>query len=158
MQPDFVENVRNIVVETGVNPAWLDLEITETSLMESFDFNKKKLGEIKKLGISISLDDFGTGYSSLNYLKTLPIDCVKIDKGFVDTMLQSEKDSKIINSIIKLAHNIGLKVVAEGVEDENQFQLLRDYKIEFIQGYYFSKPVNYNEVVILIQSIRPPEE
>ena len=100
----------------------------------------------------------GTGYSSLNYLKTLPIDCVKIDKGFVDTMLHSEKDSKIINSIIKLAHNIGLKVVAEGVEDENQFELLRDYKIEFIQGYSFSKPVNYNEVVILIQSIRPSEE
>ena len=158
MQPDFVENVRNIVVETGVNPAWLDLKITETSLMESFDSNKKKLEEIKKLGISISLDDFGTGYSSLNYLKTLPIDCVKIDKGFVDTMLQSEKDSKIINSIIKLAHNIGLKVVAEGVEDENQFELLRDYKIEFIQGYYFSKPVNYNEVIILIQSIKPSEE
>jgi diguanylate cyclase len=158
MQPDFVENVRSIVVETGVNPAWLDLEIPETSLMESFDSNKKKLEEIKKLGISISLDDFGTGYSSLNYLKPLPIDCVKIDKGFVDTMLQSEKDSKIINSIIKLAHNIGLKVAAEGVEDENQFELLRDYKIEFIQGYYFSKPVNYNEVIILIQSIRPSEE
>jgi EAL domain-containing protein (putative c-di-GMP-specific phosphodiesterase class I) len=158
MQPDFVENVRSIVVETGVNPAWLDLEITETSLRESFDSNKKKLEEIKKLGISISLDDFGTGYSCLNYLKPLPIDCVKIDKGFVDTMLQSEKDSKIINSIIKLAHNIGLKVVAEGVEDENQFELLRDYKIEFIQGYYFSKPVNYNEVIILIQSIRPSEE
>ena len=147
-----------IIEETGVNPAWLDLEITETSLMESFDSNKKKLEEIQKLGISISLDDFGTGYSSLNYLKTLPIDCVKIDKGFVDTMLQSEKDSKIIKSIIKLAHNIGLKVVAEGVEDKRQFELLRDYKIELIQGYYISKPVNYNEIMILIQSIRPPEE
>ena len=80
------------------------------------------------------------------------------DKGFVDIMLQSEKDSKIIKSIIKLAHNIGLKVVAEGDEGKKQFELLRDYKIELIQGYYISKPVNYDEIMIMIKSIRPPEE
>ena len=86
--------------------------------MESFESNKKKLEEIKELGMAIYLDDFGTGYSSLSYLNSLPIDRVKIDKSFIDVMLQSEKDRKIVKAIIKLAHNIGLHVVAEGVEEQ----------------------------------------
>ena len=94
MQQDFVNNIREIIEESGVCPKWIDLEITETSLMESFDSNKQKIEELKELGISFHLDDFGTGYSSLNYLNSLPIDRVKIDKSFVDAMLQSEKDSK----------------------------------------------------------------
>ena len=118
MQLDFVDNIKRIVEESGVSPEWIGLEITETSLMESFEFNKKKLEEIKELGISIHLDDFGTGYSSLSYLNSLPIDRVKIDKSFIDAMLQSEKDRKIVKAIIKLAHNIGLHVVAEGVEKQ----------------------------------------
>ena len=119
--------------------------------MESFDLNKKKLDEIRELGISFHLDDFGTGYSSLNYLTSLPIDRVKIDKSFVDAMLQSEKDSNIIKTIIKLAHNIGLQVVAEGVEQREQFELLQNYKCELIQGYYISKPVSFEEITSTIQ-------
>ena len=91
MQQDFVDNIRSIVEESGVCPEWIELEITETSLMESFDLNKKKLDELKKIGVSIHLDDFGTGYSSLNYLTSLPIDRVKIDKSFVDAMLSIGK-------------------------------------------------------------------
>ena len=151
MQQDFVDNIRGILEESGVCPEWIELEVTETSLMESFDLNKKKLDELKELGISIHLDDFGTGYSSLNYLTSLPIDRVKIDKSFVDAMLQSEKDSKIIKTIIKLAHNIGLQVVAEGVEDCEQFKLLQSYNCELLQGYYISKPVNHEEIINILQ-------
>ena len=151
MQLDFVDNIKSIVEESGVYPEWIGLEITETSLMESFESNKKKLEEIKELGISIFLDDFGTGYSSLSYLNILPIDRVKIDKSFIDVMLQSEKDRKIVNAIIKLVHNIGLNVVAEGVEHKDQFESLHNEQCESIQGYYISKPVRYEEIISIIQ-------
>lgn len=152
MQQDFVNNVREILEETNVLPGWIELEITETSLMESFDINIEKLYELKKLGISLHLDDFGTGYSSLNYLNSLPIDVVKIDKSFIDMMLESEKDCKIVETIITLSHNIGLQVVAEGVEYKEQFEKLKDYKCELIQGYYMSKPMNYEKMIeMLIQ-------
>lgn len=148
MQQDFVENVRSIVLNTRIPPEWLQLEITETSLMKSFDSNFKKLEKLKEQGISIHLDDFGTGYSSLSYLNSLPIDRVKIDKSFVDKMLKSEKERKIIETIISLAHNIGLQVVAEGVEQKEQLQMLINYKCELIQGYYISKPLNYEQIAI----------
>ena len=151
MQLDFVDFIKRIVEETGVSPEWIGLEITETSLMESFESNKKKLEQIKKQGISIYLDDFGTGYSSLSYLNSLPIDHVKIDKSFIDVMLQSEKDRKIVKAIIKLAHNIGLNVVAEGVENKEQFETLQNNQCESIQGYFISKPVRYEEIISIIQ-------
>ena len=150
MQLDFVDNIKSIVEESGVRPEWIGLEITETSLMESFESNKKKLEEIKELGIAIYLDDFGTGYSSLSYLNSLPIDRVKIDKSFIDVMLQSEKDRKIVKAIIKLAQNIGLHVVAEGVESKEQFETLHNDQCESIQGYFISKPVRYEEIISII--------
>ncbi|TQR15336.1 EAL domain-containing protein [Psychrobacillus soli] len=151
MQQDFVANIREIIEASGVCPNWIELEITETSLMQSFDLNKQKLEDLQKLGISIHLDDFGTGYSSLSYLNSLPINHVKIDKSFVDGMLQSEKDGKFIETIIKLAHTMGLRVVAEGVEHKEQFDMLRSYNCELIQGYYISKPVNYDEINNLLR-------
>lgn len=152
MQQDFVYNIREIIEASDVCPDWIELEITETSLMQSFDLNKQKLEELQKLGISIHLDDFGTGYSSLSYLNSLPINHVKIDKSFVDGMLQSEKDGKFIETIINLAHTIGLQVVAEGVEHKEQFERLQSYNCELIQGYYISKPVSYEEIVSLLES------
>jgi len=151
MQQNFVENVKEIIVASGVPIEWVKFEITETSLMESFDLNTQKLYELQEMGIGCHLDDFGTGYSSLNYLKILPIEKVKIDKSFVDVMLQSQKDSKIVETIIHLAHNIGLQVVAEGVEDKEQFETLENYQCELVQGYYISKPVNYNDIVMKIK-------
>ncbi|WP_081976290.1 bifunctional diguanylate cyclase/phosphodiesterase [Ureibacillus manganicus] len=148
MQQDFVENVRGIVENTGIPPEWLQLEITETSLMKSFETNLKKLELLKQLGISIHLDDFGTGYSSLSYLNSLPIDRVKIDKSFVDMMLKSEKERRIIETIISLAHNIGLQVVAEGVEYKEQLEMLIKYNCELVQGYYISKPLNYEQIAV----------
>lgn len=151
MQQDFVEHIKTVLEETGVKPEWIDLEITETSLMESFDTNIIKLFELKELGISLHLDDFGTGYSSLNYLNSLPIDHVKIDKSFVDKMLLSEKDCKMVETIISLSHNIGLQVVAEGVEYKEQYDVLSKYGCELIQGYYICKPVNYETIIEFIQ-------
>ena len=103
------------------------------------------------MGISIHLDDFGTGYSSLSYLNSLPIDHVKIDKSFIDEMLRSEKDRKFIETIIKLAHTIGLQVVAEGVEQKEQFEVLEHLNCELIQGYYISRPVNFEDVLHILQ-------
>ncbi|MEK5037087.1 EAL domain-containing protein [Sporosarcina sp. FSL K6-3457] len=151
MQPDFVTGIKKIIKESGVSPEWIELEITETSMMNSFDTNKLKLEELRDMGISIHLDDFGTGYSSLSYLNSLPINHVKIDKSFVDEMLQSEKDHKFIQNIIKLAHTIGLRVVAEGVESKEQFEVLEHFNCELIQGYYISKPLNFEGVIDFLQ-------
>jgi len=148
MQQDFVTNVSSIIDSTGTPPEWLQLEITETSLMKSFETNLKKLETLKAMGISIHLDDFGTGYSSLSYLNSLPINRVKIDKSFIDVMLQSEKERNIVETIISLAHNIGLQVVAEGVEYKEQFEMLTKFNCELIQGYFISKPINYEKIVM----------
>ncbi|RQW75222.1 EAL domain-containing protein [Lysinibacillus composti] len=157
MQQDFVRNIRDIIIDTGVFPDWIELEITETSIMKSFEVNKRKLEELKRLGISIHLDDFGTGYSSLSYLNSLPIDHLKIDKSFIDAMLQSEKERKIVETIINLAHNIGLHVVAEGVEYEEQFDMLNSYNCELIQGYYISKPANFEYITRTIKQYNEEE-
>lgn len=153
MQREFVANVRGIIEEAGVNPCYLCLEITETVMMESFEPNKNKLAELKRLGVEIHLDDFGSGYSSLNYLQNLPIDYVKIDKSFIDTMLNSERNGRITAAIVDLAHNIGLKVVAEGVESREQYDLLAEYKCDLIQGYYISRPLPVEEIVRLLDPV-----
>lgn len=157
MQGEFIENVCDIIEEVGVNPGLIGLEITETVMMESFESNKNKLEELKKLGIQIHLDDFGSGYSSLNYLQNLPIDYVKIDKAFIDTMLSSERNGRITATIIDLSHYIGLKVVAEGVEYQEQFNLLKEYNCDIIQGYYISRPLPMDDITILLADITRKE-
>lgn len=135
------KTVEKIIKETGVNPEHIGIEITETALMESFEDTTKKLKILKDIGISIYLDDFGTGYSSLNYLLKLPISTIKIDKSFIDDMMVEEKGIKIIDRIIKLAHDMGLKVVAEGVEVHEQLSILKNLSCDIIQGYIFGKPL-----------------
>jgi diguanylate cyclase (GGDEF)-like protein/PAS domain S-box-containing protein len=149
-QPDFVDKVIGIMRETKVAPSIIHLEITETILMDSFENSIAKLNQLKALGVHISLDDFGTGYSSLTYLRKLPINTLKIDKSFVDDIPIAEGNKQIINSMIQLAHSLGLVVVAEGVEEEIQFQYLKNSKCDMIQGYYISKPVGEAEVAGLL--------
>lgn len=146
---DFVSMVKAALAEAGVPPTALELEITETILMDSefFNDNIAKLRELKATGVRIALDDFGTGYSSLTYLKQLPIDIVKIDKSFVDDLAAGGKNKLIIGSIIELSHNLGLTVVAEGVETEAQRDLLREYRCDFIQGYLISRPAPEAEML-----------
>jgi len=137
---DFVEFVKDILSETGLDPNCLILEITESMVMKSLEENINILNNLRKLGIRIALDDFGTGYSSLNYLLNLPIDILKIDKSFIDGITESDKKKSILASIISIAKKIDLSVVVEGVETEQQLDILIDLKCDKIQGYLFSKP------------------
>lgn len=140
-QENFIDMIKNIVSEEGVSPEIIGIEVTETALMETFEESCKKLEVLKNMGFAIYLDDFGTGYSSLNYLLKLPISNIKIDKSFVDDMMTSQKGRKIIEQIIKLAHDMELSVVAEGVEVEEQLLILERLNCDIIQGYIFGKPL-----------------
>jgi len=131
---------------TKINPNIVELEITETVLMQSLDFNINILKELMDMGLRIALDDFGTGYSSLNYLRKIPISTLKIDKSFIDNITSSIKEESIINNIIQMAHSMDLKVVAEGVEIKDQLSILKERGCDYIQGYYFSKPLPANEI------------
>ena len=114
--------------------------------MQSVSKNIDTILKLKKLGITIALDDFGTGYSSLNYLRRLPIDVLKIDKSFIDGIGLDKKSDNIAKSIVELSHNLNLKVVAEGVENKEQFNYLNHINCDIIQGYYFSKPTEFDEI------------
>jgi diguanylate cyclase (GGDEF)-like protein/PAS domain S-box-containing protein len=149
-QIDFLETVKGILQTTGINPNIVELEITETVLMESLDSNIKILKELMKMGIRIALDDFGTGYSSLNYLMKIPISTLKIDKSFIDNMTLNIRNKAIIKSIVQMAHSMELKVVAEGVETEHQLSILKEKECDYIQGYYFSKPLSAKETEELL--------
>ncbi|MCX7749545.1 MAG: EAL domain-containing protein [Clostridia bacterium] len=146
-QDDFVDLVVSTLEKTGLEPQFLEIEITESVLMESIEPNLRKLEQLKALGIKILLDDFGTGYSSLSYLKQLPISTLKIDKSFIDD-IGNEKD--VTESIVHLAHKMGLDVVAEGVETEDQLNHLIRSKCNFVQGYLISKPVPEEDVVKIV--------
>src|SRR5579859_2484667 len=139
--PQFVQDVqRALNTQEGLKPA-LELEITESLLMEDIERNIEWLKALRDLGVTVAIDDFGTGYSSLNYLARLPMDTLKIDRSFVVSMTQSPVNRTIVSTIISLAHALGLKVVAEGVETEEQLNLLRLLKCDEIQGYLLSRPV-----------------
>lgn len=140
-QKDLAGTINRIIAETGFDPAFLDLEVTESSLMDNAESAVAILRELRTTGIRISIDDFGTGYSSLGYLKQLPIDVLKIDKSFVSDVTDNPDDAALVMAIITLAHNLRLKVVAEGVETEEQLRFLRLMKCDEWQGYLFSKPV-----------------
>jgi diguanylate cyclase (GGDEF)-like protein len=140
-QKDLAGTINRIIAETGFDPAYLDLEVTESSLMDNAESAVAILRELRKTGIRISIDDFGTGYSSLGYLKQLPIDVLKIDKSFVSDVTNNPDDAALVMAIITLAHNLRLKVVAEGVETEEQLRFLRLMKCDEWQGFLFSRPI-----------------
>jgi diguanylate cyclase (GGDEF)-like protein len=140
-QQNLSEVVVLILQETGLNPHDLEMELTESSIMQNAESAVRTLGELKALGIKIAIDDFGTGYSSLGYLKRLPIDTLKIDRSFVRDVTADPDDAALVMAIITLAHNLRLKVVAEGVESEEQLSFLHLLRCDEWQGYLFSKPV-----------------
>lgn len=152
-QDDFIESILLILDRYHVSPEKIELEITETILVEDFDETKKRLSELRKAGIRISLDDFGTGFSSLSYLKGLPIDTLKIDKSFVDTLLTDVNTKIITESIIYMVKRLGYETVAEGVETEEQFAYLRELSCDMIQGYYTGKPMPAEGVEALLQEL-----
>lgn len=140
-RPGFVPLLSEILEETQLPPRYLELEITESTLVSSIMDATKLLNNLQNLGVKISLDDFGTGYSSLNYLTKMPIDTLKIDKSFIDNICTSNKDSRIAESIIQLAHSLDIRVVAEGVEQEDQLSLLRSQRCDVVQGFIYSPPL-----------------
>lgn len=150
-QRGFVELVKNILKEIGLKPEFLELEITESVLMESLEKSVEILNELRKIGVKTALDDFGTGYSSLNYLMKIPIDTLKIDKTFIDNVSTNYSQKSIIEGIIIIAHEMALDVVAEGVEVQEQLKILADKKCDKIQGYLFSKPYEAKDIEKILQ-------
>lgn len=140
-QPDFAQLVHKIVSEAGVDPGYLELEITESILVDNLERNIQTLTRLREMGFMIALDDFGTGYSSFNYLRTIPLTCLKIDKSFIDYIGSSKKAEALVRQIIEIAREIDLKVVAEGVESQDQYEILAKTPCDLIQGYFYSKPL-----------------
>ncbi|NQZ08374.1 MAG: EAL domain-containing protein [Algicola sp.] len=149
---DFVQMIKSVVQQCGIKPEMLELELTETALMEDPETAIDTLKAIHALGVKIAIDDFGTGYSSLSYLQRLPIDTVKIDLSFVRVIGSNAESDIIIKAIINLAHTLGMKVVAEGVETQMQAEFLTEQGCDYLQGYLYAKPlpaIELNQLLLL---------
>ena len=140
-QADFLQRVKTVVDNAGVAPQFIELEITETMLMDDMAAAIKTLTSLRELGFRIAIDDFGTGFSSLNYLRHLPIHVLKIDQSFVRDMLQESESLAIVESIIALAKALGKETIAEGVETAAEFDVLRDGGCHLMQGYHIARPM-----------------
>ncbi len=152
MQDNFVDKVLAVLMACQLDPESLELEITESILIESFDTIYQKLELLRKHQVGIALDDFGKGYSSLNYLCHLPISTLKIDKSFIDNVVNIDKDRIITGDIVAIGHKVGLSVIAEGVETQEQLKYLADHECDKVQGYIYSKPLPEKEVILLLRS------
>ena len=141
-QPTFITDVAQILKDTNLDPRWLELELTESSIMKDPEEAIEKLHELKLMGIKVAIDDFGTGYSSLNYLKRFPIDTLKIDKSFVSDVCKDPHDTAIVRAIINLGHALDVTVIAEGVETKEQLQYLSALECDAVQGFLFSKALS----------------
>jgi diguanylate cyclase (GGDEF)-like protein len=155
-QQDLVEKVKEILDETGLAPEYLELEITESMMMNIE--HTQKLQSLKRLGVKIAVDDFGTGYSSLAYLKHFPFDRLKIDKSFIEGLLHNESDTKIVSTIIAMAKHLNLSVIAEGVETSRQKEILLKENCTFVQGYLFSPPLSPSEFIEKYEQIKKKAE
>ncbi len=148
---NLIKLVKSALNKSGLEPKWLELEITESVALKCYDCAVHKINELKNIGVFVSLDDFGTGYSSFNYLKQLPIDTLKIDKIFLDNLIPNSDEEFIMKTMINLARRLNLKVVAEGVESTSQLEFLKKEKCNVAQGFLFSKPLSKSEFVELIK-------
>lgn len=154
---NFMKTVTKALNDSGADSSQLELEITESLLLNSIEETSAMLSAFKRMNIKVSIDDFGTGYSSLSYLRKLPIDTLKIDKSFIDVVTEDANGKNIVNTIINLAHTLNLTVIAEGVEYTEQLDYLKTQECDCIQGYLFSKPLDGNDIIALIQEIMEAE-
>ena len=150
-QTEMVENIRNLIEETGLSPQFLELELTESTLMHKKDETISNLNKLHDMGIHISIDDFGTGYSSLSYLKRFPIHSLKIDRSFVMEVTSSPDDAAIAKAIIAMAKSLKLKVIAEAVETAEQLRFLKLHFCDEFQGFFFSPAVPPEAFAILLR-------
>jgi diguanylate cyclase (GGDEF)-like protein/PAS domain S-box-containing protein len=151
LRGDLVEKVARALKNSGMQPEYLELELTESMLMQDVENTVSTLRELKRMGVRLSIDDFGTGYSSLSYLKRFPLDILKIDRSFVADLGTESDDGEIARAIIAMAHALRLEVVAEGVENQQQLDFMRDFHCDFIQGYFYSKPLPVEALARLLK-------
>jgi len=156
-QSNLITTITKTLDNTGLDPRRLKLEITESVVMENIEVATRMLEALRDLGVEMSIDDFGTGYSSLSYLHRLPIDTLKIDRSFISCMSENNENREIIRTIIMLARNLEMGVIAEGVETKEQIRLLRELKCESAQGYVFSMPVSAGLAEQMIQRVSAGE-
>jgi len=149
-QRDLIEQMEKTLRQTELNPTRLRLEITESVVMENAELATNTLVQLRKLGVHLSIDDFGTGYSSLSYLHRFPVNTLKIDRSFIGRMRKGDEDSEIVRTICTLANNLGMEVVAEGVETYEQLELLQSLKCQYGQGFLFSRPVDVHKATSLV--------
>jgi EAL domain-containing protein (putative c-di-GMP-specific phosphodiesterase class I) len=154
--PQITTQIGQILKETELDPQFLKLEITETVFMENVESTSTTFSQLRALDVALSIDDFGTGYSSLSYLHHFPINILKIDRSFVSRMINGGESMAIIKTIVSLAKSLGMMVVAEGVESEQQKLLLQGLRCESGQGYFFSKPLDPNEAGALCMKSADP--
>lgn len=152
MKSDFSNEIKNLLDSSGIPPRLLEIEITESIMIESMDKAMNCIKEIKDLGVQIAIDDFGTGYSSLSYLNNFPASLLKIDKSFIDKMNMGDKSKQYVAAIISLGHIMGFNVISEGVEESDQIETLREIGCDYIQGYIWGKPLPQEEAEKLIMS------
>ena len=150
-QADFVAQVLGLIERYGIRAELLELEVTESMLVQDLDDIIQKMGALRAHGVSFALDDFGTGYSSLNHLKRLPLNQLKIDQSFVRDVLTNPNDASIARTVVTLGHDLGLTVIAEGVETRAQLAFLADCGCEFFQGYLFSRAVSAEAFLPFVQ-------
>jgi EAL domain-containing protein (putative c-di-GMP-specific phosphodiesterase class I) len=146
----LIEAVARALRESGLDPALLELEVTESMLMHSVDTTLETLFRLKDMGVRLAIDDFGTGYSSLSYLKRFPLDTLKIDRSFIKDLPRDAEDAAIARAIIAMAHSLKLAVVAEGVEAAEQLAFLQQHGCDVVQGYLFSRPVSPEDFATLL--------
>jgi EAL domain-containing protein (putative c-di-GMP-specific phosphodiesterase class I) len=154
-QSDLERRIRRIVAAAAIDPRLLELEITESVLMRNPEQAARLLRQLKEMGMRLSVDDFGTGYSSLAYLKSFPLDTLKIDRSFVKDVISSSDDAAIVQAIVALARSLKLATVAEGVESGSQLALLTAVGCDEYQGYYFSAPLVADKIASLLQRTTP---
>lgn len=142
---NFISNIQDLLVKYNIPPVYLELEVTENVVITDIELVMKTIIELQNMGIKVSIDDFGTGYSSLAYLRRLPIDKIKIDRSFIQEVATNDSDLTIVKTMIELSHGLGKRVLAEGVETQEQLQLLRNIGCDAVQGYFISKPIGEEE-------------
>ena len=150
-QQNLANRIQNILDEFNIDTHLIEIELTESSLVDFHDTSFAILEQIEKMGIRVTMDDFGTGYSSLSYLKNIPLSGLKIDRSFISDINKDENADKLVASIVSIAHGLGLEVVAEGVEEKHQADHLIALGCEYLQGYYFSRPIPQSEVADILQ-------
>jgi len=157
--PDIVGDVCSALATSGLRPQQLQLEVTETAMVQDIDQASATLGALKSIGVGVAIDDFGTGFSSLSYLRQLPIDVLKIAKPIIDSICESREDAAFVRGIVELGHVVGMKVIAEGVERAEQYAHLVEMGCDYVQGYYYASSMEPGEVAGILASALPvPDE